>query len=266
MIKDFIEQFVFFPNKEIKKTPSTINISYEDVYIDYRNDNNNFFINDNINFKYHGWFIQGDNKNSITQNKCILFFHGNAGNISYRLNYIQKLHDIGFSLLFFDYPGFGNSTGIPNEDICIKCGQAFYQYLIDTKKFSNKEIIFYGESIGGSIASSVANIYNIKYLILQSTFTDIKEIIKLITTFNFFLYGTIGFKTLENLKIRNKLNKINKKMKTMIIHSHEDELIDSQHAIELSKFADSIYWGNGTHSNITIDDDYIFNLLSFIKE
>jgi esterase/lipase len=254
MIKDFLEQFLFFPNKEIKKTPSSINIDYEDVYI--KNDNNT----------YHGWYIQGNFKNSITTNKCILFFHGNAGNISFRMNYIEKFYELGFSLLFFDYPGFGLSTGVPNENLCIKCANEFYKYLLNEKNIANKDIIFYGESIGGSIASSLANKCNIKYLILQSTFTDIKEVIKNIVSFNLFMMNNIGFETLENLKVRHKLNKLNKKMKTMIIHSNDDELIDTTHANELSAFGDTLYICNGSHSNLNIDSDFIFNLLSFITE
>jgi predicted esterase len=80
------------------------------------------------------------------------------------------------------------------------------------------------------------------------------------------LYNNIGFETLECLKIRYKINKINKKMKTMIIHSNEDELIDISHAIQLSKYADNYYLSSGSHSNINMDDDFIFNILSFIKE
>jgi len=254
MFKNFIEQFLFFPNKEIKKNPSYLGIQYEDIYLKLEN-----------NDKVHGWFIEGSYKNSITQSKCILFCHGNAGNISFRLYYIQKLYELGFSLLFFDYPGFGLSEGNPNENTCVDTGKIFYEFLLKEKKFDNKNIILYGESIGGSIASSLANIYNVKYLILQSTFTDIKEIIKLVTTFNI-LSNIVGFMTLENLKIRHKLNKIQKKMKTLIIHSNDDELIDNNHAIELSKYADIIHLCSGTHSNILMDDDFIFILLSFIKD
>lgn len=254
MIKDFFEQFLFFPNKDIKKTPSIINIEYQDVFIEYNED------------KYHGWYIQGNYKNSITENKCILFFHGNAGNISFRFNYIQKFYELGFSILIFDYPGFGLSTGIPNEKSCVNCGDMFYKYLVNEKKFLSKNIIFYGESIGGSIASSVANIHNIKYLILQSTFTDIKEIIKNIISFNIFMMDNIGFNTLNNVMIRHKLNKLTKKMKTFIIHSNDDELIDTSHAEQLALYSDSLYICNGSHSNLSIDSDFIFNLLSFLKE
>lgn len=254
MIKDFLEQFLFFPNKDLKKTPSYIDLEYEDIYI---NDNDN---------KYHGWFLQGNYKNSVTENKCILFFHGNAGNVSFRLHYIKKFNELGFSILIFDYPGFGLSTGIPNENICIKCADFFYKYLIETKNFLHKDIIFYGESIGGSIAASLANKYNIKYLILQSTFTDIKEIIKNIISFNIFMMNNIGFETLKNLKTRFKINKLNKKMKTLIIHGNNDELIDLTHADQLSKFSDKLYVCEGSHSNLNMDSDFIFNLLSFIKE
>ena len=49
----------------------------------------------------------------------------------YRLNYIKKFYEIGFSLLFYDYPGFGLSDGIPNEENCVKTGKLFYDFLIE---------------------------------------------------------------------------------------------------------------------------------------
>ena len=55
-------------------------------------------------------------------------------------------------------------------------------------------------------------------------------------------------------------------MKTLIIHSNDDELIDISHGNKLAEFSDSIYVCSGSHSNINIDSDFIFNLLSFIKE
>lgn len=253
MFKSILELFLFFPNEELKKNPTAIGLEYENIFIDYKNN------------KYHGWYLQGNYKNSITQNKCILFFHGNAGNISFRLNYIKKFYELGFSLLFFDYPSFGLSEGMANEESCIKCGEEFLKFLINEKKFHKNNIILYGESIGGSIATSVANIYNIKYLIIQSTFTDIKEIIKTVTSLSA-LFGGIGYETLENIKKRYKINKLNKKMKTLVIHSNDDELIDIAHGEKLSKYSDSYYICSGSHSNVVMDDDFIFNLLSFIKD
>jgi len=253
MIKDYLEKFLFFPVKELKNTPSHYNIKYEDIYLSI-----------DKNTKCHGWYIESTNKkNSITKDKVILFSHGNAGNISFRLQYLEKLHEKGFSLLFYDYPGFGLSDGAPNESICIESGKLFYEYLIKEKKYNSNNIILYGESIGGSISASLANIFNAKYLILQSTFTDIKKIIKNIVNLNF-IFTNIGFETLNNLKHRMKLNIIDKKMKTMIIHSDEDELIDISHAHEMSEYSDKFYICKGSHSSVVMNGEFLFEILSFL--
>ena len=194
MIKNYIERFLFFPSKELKKFPSNININFEDIFLE---DNNK---------KIHGWYINGKNDNDISKNKVILFFHGNAGNISFRINYIKNFYELGFSLLFFDYPGFGLSEGNPNEYSCVEGGKIFYNYLVNKKNFEKKNIIFYGESIGGAISSLLANELNIKYLIVQSTFTDIKLIIKNMVSIDLFNIFTVGFETLNNIKLRNKIN------------------------------------------------------------
>ena len=202
MFKNFIEQFVFFPKKGLDKNPTNIGIEYQDVYLSYNNNN------------IHGWYIKNNNTNNIKiKDKIILFFHGNAGNISFRLNYIQKLYEIGFSLLFYDYPGFGLSEGIPNEESCVNTGRLFYNFLIEKKKYISNNIIFYGESIGGAISCNLANVLNIKLLILQSTFTDIKYVIQnlLINNYIGLVVENIGFETINYLKHRYKKNLIKKK-------------------------------------------------------
>ena len=79
------------------------------------------------------------------------------------------------------------------------------------------------------------------------------------------MVDNIGFETLNNLKIRYKLNIINKKMKTLIIHSYDDELIDVNYAKKFEPFCDKLYLCKGTHSNIEIDNDFIYNLITFLK-
>ena len=79
-------------------------------------------------------------------------------------------------------------------------------------------------------------------------------------------FTNIGFNTLNNLKNRNKINKIKKAMKTLIIHSSDDELIDVSHAHELERYSDKLIICDGSHSNIIIDDDFIFNFITFFKD
>ena len=247
-MKKWIDTFLFFPSKELKQTPQNIDIYYEDVYVQ-----NNVTMD-----RYHGWFIPGNRSSFITEDKCILFIHGNAGNIGNRLHYIESFYDMGFSTLFFDYPGFGKSQGTPTEESCIHCTSLFYNYISQKKEFDKEEIILYGESIGGSIASSFAIESKPKYLIVQSSFTDIKDLF-------FFLKVDLGFHTLENIKKRYKLNQKDKKMKTMIIHSAEDELIHLKNGEQLAQYADKLYVAKGRHSNIEINDLFIYELLTFLQ-
>ncbi len=257
MIKDFLEQFLFFPNTSIKKTPMFHNIQFEDIFLENKKNND----------KYNGWFIKSNEKNSISKNKTIFFFHGNAGNISFCLSYIKAFYEMGFNILVFDYPSFGFSKGNPNESSCLECASLFYDYLIKTRGVEPNNIVLYGESIGSSIATLLANKFNCKYLIIQSGFTDIKEIIKKIIHLNpYILLSSIGFETEKQLMIRHKINKFQKKMKTMIIHSQDDELIDCSHADILSKYAEKLFICNGGHSNITMDNDFCFEIYSFLKD
>jgi uncharacterized protein len=258
MFKSIIEQFVFFPQKELEKTPSQLGIEYQDIYL-----------NMDI-YKIHGWFIKNKVKKDMHTNikdKVILFLHGNAGNISFRLNYIKIFYDLGFSLMFFDYPGFGLSQGIPNENNCVNSGELFYNFLIENKNFKHENIIFYGESIGGACVCNLANKLNAKHLILQSTFTDIKMIIKNLSISNYLNYFIehLGFETLNYLKYRHKINLIQKKMKSMVIHSNNDEIINISNAQELSKYSNEFIITNGTHSNIEFNNDLIYKIVEFIK-
>tara|TARA_Y200000002_G_C22567789_1_gene615294 strand:+ start:52 stop:891 length:840 start_codon:yes stop_codon:yes gene_type:complete len=258
MFKNFIEQFVFFPQKNLNKNPNNINISYENIYLKYNNI-----------YNIHGWYIENKNKNNHKiKSKVILFFHGNAGNISFRLNYIKKLYEIGFSLMFYDYPGFGLSEGNPNEENCVKTGKMFYEFLMIKKKYKHENIIFYGESIGGAISANLANIVNIKHLILQSTFSDIKKIIHNLSINNYLglIVENIGFETIKYLESRYKKNLIAKKMKTMIIHSKEDEIIDIKNAMDLSIYSNKFHKSGGSHSNIDMDNDLIYSILEFILD
>jgi len=251
-MKQVLERFIFFPEKKMISTPESIQYPYEDIYLSSSSQE-----------KYHGWYIENINqtKTNPLRHYILLFCHGNAGNISYRIPLLKKFLDIGFSICIFDYPSFGLSEGNPNEESCIECTSLFYQYLLQTKKYKSSHIILYGESIGGSIATSVANQYSTPFLILQSTFTDIKQIIEHKISIPSFLYTWIGFETYKNLKIRAKSNS---SLKTCIIHSPDDDLIPFEHAKKLAKYANILLECKGKHSRIILHSSIFHSLMEFI--
>jgi esterase/lipase len=283
MFKNILENFVFNPDKDLKTKPSDFNMSYEDIFLSNSNSSTS-----SIFYKYHGWYIENTSNFNIELSKyVILYFHGNAGNISTRIHFLNKLYLLGFSLLIFDYPGFGLSEGIPNEESCLEVSNLFYEYLHENKKYSRKNIVFYGESIGGCIASSLAVKTKIKYLILHSTFVNITSVIKQFFYIPKIVLEQIGFDTLYSLKKRQQLNILffnknkeknseenveeenyliikNFKLKTLIIHSKNDELIPFNHAIELSKYCTHFYECEGKHSSPKINKEFLDQIIQFI--
>ena len=118
----------------------------------------------------HAWYLKGKN------NKIILFCHGNAGNISNRQEKLLELNKIGYSVLIFDYSGFGRSKGVPNEQMCYHNAAMYMDFLLT--KFPKENIILYGESLGAAVAMYTARRYNVKNVIIESGLPSIKHLIK----------------------------------------------------------------------------------------
>ncbi len=256
MLKNFLEKFVFFPEQSISSSPESLQLPFQNIYLTNP---------ENPNQKFHGWLMEitsSDLPNPL-QNYIILFFHGNAGNISYRLPFFQKMYQYGINLLMFDYPGFGNSDGSPNEENCISTGILFYNFLTQTKMYNPSNIILWGESIGGPISSSVSIQTNSPKLIVQSSFTDIKIIIKhLLSKIPSFVYSSIGFQTKNTLRKRHKTKRRN--WKTLVIHSIDDELIPYEHGQILSRYADDFITCNGNHCSPKMNKEFMDKIIQFI--
>ena len=85
------------PGRALDATPEAIGLDYEDAVIETADGE-----------RLHGWFVPAD-----TARGTLLFFHGNAGNISHRMQTLQLLHDLGVTVFIYDYRGYGRSPGRP---------------------------------------------------------------------------------------------------------------------------------------------------------
>jgi len=95
----FQSHYVYYPERVLLADPGSIGLDFESV---------DFETADGA--KLSGWFIPGDSTRGV-----ILFCHGNAGNISHRLESIQIFHRLGLDVFIFDYRGYGQSEGKPTE-------------------------------------------------------------------------------------------------------------------------------------------------------
>lgn len=106
----------------------------------------------------------------------LLFFHGNAGNISHRLDSIAIFHQLGMSQLIIDYRGFGESTGKPSVDGTVIDASTAWAWLTEHKHIAPERIIIFGRSLGGGVAAALAAKVQPRALILESTFTSIQAV------------------------------------------------------------------------------------------
>lgn len=204
----------------------------------------------------HGWLIHPD-KNIKKKNKVILYSHGNAGNIGNRQHLIPKFTNAGYSLLLFDYSGFGKSSGNLSMKNMYKNANSFVQYLLE-QNFTKDQIILFGESIGCSVAINTAIQNDIKYVICQSGPASINHMIDKISPYlkPLKILTKNDFNTLKLLKQKNN-------QKILWLHSKSDEIIPYKQAEQLAPFVTEFVEIHGTHNNplysIGTIDDFIIN-------
>src|SRR5258705_2413645 len=83
----------------------------------------------------------------------MLFFHGNAGNISHRLDYLLLFNRMRFNTLIVDYRGYGRSTGSPSEEGTYRDAEAAWGYLRGARSVKAQNLVVAGESLGGAVAN-----------------------------------------------------------------------------------------------------------------
>jgi fermentation-respiration switch protein FrsA (DUF1100 family) len=152
----FERAFIFYPERQLHGSPSDDGMEYQDVTLQGLD-----------GITVHGWFIPGLGK------AVVLFFHGNGGNISHRIEKIRHLFYPEISSLMIDYHGYGKSHGKPSEEACYLDALTSWEYLVSGRHFEPNQIILFGESLGGAVAVDLATRKDVGAMILESTFPNI---------------------------------------------------------------------------------------------
>ncbi|WP_413582272.1 alpha/beta hydrolase [Bdellovibrio sp. HCB288] len=130
-------QSVFYHPTDIKYyDPARLNLSYEDVRFKTASGN-----------EIHAWYFATPQKQS---KGTVLFFHGNAQNLSSHFMMLYWLPQEGYNYMIFDYPGYGQSPGSPDPKNTVEAGTAAAAWLRENK--DQRPLIIYGQSLGGIIA------------------------------------------------------------------------------------------------------------------
>ncbi len=156
----FLESQIFFPQREMEATPASQGLGYENLRIKTAD-----------GLALHGWLVP-----RVGARHLVLLCHGNAGNISHRVDILRRLHDLGPSLLIFDYRGYGQSQGQPSEKGFYLDAEAALALAQELAGRQGLRLVIHGHSLGGIAAVHMAAQGQPAGLVLESTFPHLGAI------------------------------------------------------------------------------------------
>lgn len=198
----FQSRLIYIPHKSVNLSPADIGLPYEDVYLQTQD-----------GLTLHAWFVPHEQPLAT-----LLFFHGNAGNISHRLDSIQIFNQLGLSVLIVDYRGYGLSEGKPGEQGSYKDARAAWTHLLEVREVPAQQIVIFGRSLGGGVASWLAAQEQAGALILESSFTSIPDI-----GAHYYPYLPVSLLARIRYPSSEHLKQVNSPV--LVVHSPEDDII-----------------------------------------
>ena len=190
------------PGRALTASPNNIGLNYEEVSLATRDSE-----------ILHGWYITATNPVGV-----VLFFHGNAGNISHRLDSIEIFQELDLDVLIIDYRGYGQSSGKTSERGTYIDAQTAWDYLVNKRGVAPGKIVIFGRSLGGAVASWLASRTKPGAVILESCFTSGVDM-------GSRLYPFLPVRLITRLKYPVKEYVKHVSSPLLIIHSQQDEII-----------------------------------------
>jgi fermentation-respiration switch protein FrsA (DUF1100 family) len=166
----------------------------------------------------HAWFIPARTPRGTT----LLFFHGNAGDISHRLDSIAQFNRLGLDVLIVDYRGYGQSQGTPSEAGTYEDARAAWRHLVEGRGLAPARIVLFGRSLGAAVAAKLATQVRPGALILESAFTSVPDMAAV-------HYWFLPVRLLSRFQYDTRASLTQTHCPLLVIHSREDEIVPFSH-------------------------------------
>ena len=167
-----------------------------------------------------GWFVPAGTGREARG--LVVFFHGNAGNMGHRLDYLRMFHDLGLATLILDYRGYGRSSGTPSEEGTRLDAEAVWRHATQVLGFPAGRIVLFGESLGGGVAARLAAENRPGALVLASTFTSVPDM-------GSDLYPLLPIRLLARIRYDTLTRLAQIDCPVLVIHSRDDDIIPFAH-------------------------------------
>jgi len=189
----------------------------------------------------------------------ILFSHGNAEDLGNVVPFMRQFQALGYSVLMYDYRGYGTSEGAPSVRNAYQDIDAAYRWLTEEKKIDPKTIIVQGRSVGGGPSTWLAAHREVGGLVIESSFTSA---FRVKTRWKLFLWDKF-----DNLKHIQQV-----KCPVLIMHGRDDEILSFWHGEKLYNAAPGekmhLWIDGGQHNDYAYvaGESYIESFHAFVEQ
>lgn len=203
-------KLVFFPGPPPHATPADFGLEFRELELGARD-----------GVRLHGWFLPVKDAHG-----AVLVSHGNAGSIELRIELAQAFLELGWSVLLYDYRGYGKSAGQPDEEGTYRDAEAAYEHLTAVEGFSPERIVLHGESLGAAVGIELGRRRPCAAVIGESAFTSLPDV-------GAKAYPFLPVRWLARFRYDN-LGKIAELgVPLLLIHSPADEIVPVEHGQRL---------------------------------
>jgi uncharacterized protein len=201
-------RLLYFPVRQLDASPADYGLPYEELRV-----------TTSEGVRLHGWWIQAGG------HRVVLLFHGNAGNVSHRLDRARLFAErLGVDLFLVDWRGYGRSEGKPSEAGLYRDGLAIYDAARECG-FSPERIVLLGESLGCAVALEVALQRKCAAVALETPFLSVPALARKHYPF------VPGFLVRSKFDSESRIARVT--ARKLIIASESDEIVPLSHARRL---------------------------------
>ena len=201
--------FTYLYQRKLLYHPSENNYTGDEIQFDYKE----VFIEVDKDVKLKSWFLEKD----LKKNKTILYFHGNAGDLTNRVHKLNELNKLDVNILIISWRGFSGNPGKPTEKNLYNDARKSVEWLNKTG-VTNKNIILYGESLGTGVATELGQNNSFAGIVLESPFTSIADAAKI-----YYPYLPVNLLLKDRYDTIKKIKNI--KIPVLIMHGKKDNIV-----------------------------------------
>jgi len=173
------------------------------------------------------WFMPPVKRRPGERRPLVIFFHGNGEVIDYLPEQAEGFRELGMGVLLVEYPGFGRSSGNPDEGSITETAVAAYDAVLKREEVDPERIVLFGRSLGGGAACALAARRQSAALILQSTFSSTRPFAR-----GFLVPGFLVRDVFDNSRVLAAY-----RQPVLLFHGSSDTTIPPKHSRELQRLS-----------------------------